>query len=357
MRQLANIFKTATIAAVAMAMTACVTNNTEGPFDEPQQIGYDAVVGLSSTAANSRAIITDLVYPNTIPFAAFATQLGDGKNWATNKDESILLINGDAVAYDTYLTGKWTTQTPYYWPDFGSVSFFAYSPWADNNGNKISNISFTCETGELKVSAWDVNDAKYKGIDLMIADPKYDLTSVLAPSGVPTAFRHKLALVSFRAGLIGEYTEDGITYQILVRKISLKNVYTQGSYSTTTDAGRWTDLGGKEEMVIYNDPTGLVMSHDEATSLGDNVLVMPQGHIDNASGAQLEIIYFDTKSGSETTLTISLRNKIPTSTWAINNHYSYVIMFDRGDPDYIEFAPPTISTDWSDGGSYILTVE
>ena len=352
MTRLADILKLVAVVAT-MALGSCVTNvGPELPQDEP--IAYQAVVGLTS---EGRAILSGTSYPTTLPFAAFAAQLNEGQTWAANKANATTLINGDQVVYNTYYPGAWTTQQAYYWPLKGSLSFFAYSPWDDAQGNKINNIAFTPTTGELKVTGWDVTATKYKDVDLMIADPKYDQTEAISASGVPTVFRHKLAQLSFRAGLAGEYKEGGTTYEIWLRKVTLKNVYTSGNYSSTENSGRWTNLGGKENVVIYQDATGVKLSHLSATTLGSNMLMMPQGHEDSASSATLEIVYYDTKSGNVESVDIILRHLFPDSNWIINSHYTYSIMIDRGDPDYIEFNPPTVAGDWVDGGTYELTIQ
>ena len=99
------------------------------------------------------------------------------------------------------------------------------------------------------------------------------------------------------------------------------------------------------------------LSHLTSATIGTDLLVMPQGHLNAASGAGLEIVYYDTKTGSTQTIDIILRHKFPDSNWIINGSYTYMIMIDRGDPDYIEFNPPTVSGDWADAGTYTLTIE
>lgn len=352
MTRLADIFKVVAI-VVSMALGSCVKNSNIDGLG-PQAINYHAVCGLTT---EGRAAISGTDYPTGVPFAAFAVRHAEGETWAGNSATASYLIKGDAVAYNSYVPGAWATEIPYYWPIKGGMSFFAYSPWADANGNKINNIAFTPTTGELKVTGWNTNDAKYKGVDLMFADPKYDQTEALAASGVPTVFRHKLSLVSFKAGLIGEYKEGGVTYEIQLRKVTLKNVKTQGNYSSINDSGRWTSVSGSADIVLYNNPSGEALSHLTTLSLGDDQLVIPQGHENNASGVTVEIQYFDTKTSSVKTLSIILRNKIPTSNWVIGSQYTYYIMFNVGDPDYIEFDAPTISAAWADGGTYELVVE
>ena len=126
---------------------------------------------------------------------------------------------------------------------------------------------------------------------------------------MPTVFRHKLSLVSFKAGLIGEYIEGGVTYEMQLRKVTLKNVKTQGNYSSVNDSGRWTSVSGSTDIVLYNNPSGEALSHLTTLSLGDDQLVIPQGHETSASGVTIAIVYYDTKEGVERTVSINLRNK------------------------------------------------
>ncbi|MBQ5807200.1 MAG: fimbrillin family protein [Tidjanibacter sp.] len=357
MKNLATILKAAALAVATLAMSSCVVNDNEPFNNEPQAIGFNAVVGPIS---DSRAVITDLNYPNTLPFAAFASQLGDGKTWDTNKAEAVQLIGGDAVAYNTYLPGKWTTEAAYYWPDFGSLTFFAYSPYFDAQGNKINNIAFTPTTGELKVTGWDVAAAEYKDVDLMMADVQKDLTSDLAPSGVPVAFRHKLARVSFKAGLIQDYTLSGVTYHLYLQSVELRKVKTKGNYSSLAD--QWSGQSQEKTVVIYQNPSAnKANGYDVTTDISANVgqiLTMPQVHLaaDDLSQAYIYVEWYDSRDGSSGNKSINMRNAITDSHWAANNHYTYLLLWERGEPKYIEFTTPTVDT-WADGGSYTITID
>ncbi len=355
MTRLADILKLATVVA-AMALGSCVTNmDTQAP--EQQSIHYQTVVGL---ADDTRAILDGTSYPTTLPFAAFASQLGEGKTWETNKDEAPQFIDGDKVEYNTYYPGAWSTQADYYWPLKGSISFFAYSPYYDAQGNTINNIAFTHTTGELKVTGWDVSDAKYKDVDLMMADPKYNLTEAIAASGVPTVFRHKLARVSFKAGLIQDYTLSGVTYHLYLQSVELRNVKTKGNYSSLAD--QWSGQSQEQTVVIYQNTSGnMANGYDVTTDISANVgqiLTMPQVHLaaDDLSQAYVYVEWYDSKDGTTGSKSINMRNAITDSHWAANNHYTYLLLWERGESKLIEFTTPTVDT-WADGGSYTITID
>lgn len=338
-----------------MALGSCVTNmDTQAP--EQQSIHYQTAVGL---ADDTRAILDGTSYPTTLPFAAFASQLGEGKTWETNKDEALRLIGGDKVEYDTFYPGAWSTQADYYWPIKGSISFFAYSPYYDAQGNKINNIAFTHTTGELKVTGWDVSAAEYKDVDLMMADPKYNLTSDIAASGVPVAFRHKLALVSFKAGLIQDYVLGGTTYHLYLQSVELHMVKTKGNYSSLAD--QWSGQSEEETVVIYqNTSDNKANGYDVTTDISANVgqvLVMPQVHLAAAdlSQAYVHVEWYDSKDGTSGSNNVNLRNAITDSHWAINNHYTYLLLWERGEPKNIEFTTPSVDA-WANGGSYTITI-
>ncbi len=358
MKSLATILKVA-FAVAALAMSSCVVND-HGAFDnEPQAIGFSAVVG---PASESRAIITDLNYPNNLPFAAFASQLGEGKSWDTNKAEAIPYIDGAEVAYDTYLPGKWTTETAYYWPDLGTLTFAAYSPYIESLASKFT---YNHTTGNLAITNWDVT--AQNDVDLMVADLQTDLTSEIASSGVPVAFRHKLALVTFQAGLIQDYVEGGTTYHLYLQRVELCKIKTKGNYSSLIGGGGqeigWSGQSEPETVVIYqntsgNPAGGYDVTTDTSVSVADPILVMPQVHTkaDNLTEAYISVTYFDSKTGITETKTKNLGNTISDSHWAMNNHYTYMLLWERGTPKYIEFTTPSVGG-WDNGGSYTITID
>lgn len=352
--RLANILKAATIALMAMALGACVNNTTE-PFGQSQVVGFDAVVA-PTASDQSRAIISDLNYPETQPFMAYASWLGEGKNWDDNKAEAVAFIGGNKVEYDTYLAGKWTTQTPYYWPTMGSLTFWAYAPYMEN-ATLRSKFAFSHTTGDLTITNWDV--AAQQDVDLMVADVQKNLTSDIAASGVPVAFRHKLALVSFKAGLIQDYVLGGTTYHLYLQRVELRMVKTKGNYSSLAD--QWSGQSEEETVVIYQNTSGSEANgYDVTTDISANVgqvLVMPQVHLaaDDLSQAYVYVKWYDSKDGTTGSNNVNLRNAITDSHWAINNHYTYLLLWERGEPKNIEFTTPSVDA-WANGGSYTITI-
>lgn len=341
--------------AMTMALGACVDNATEF-LGQSDPVDFNAVVAPTSNVV-SRTIISDLNYPDNQPFVAYASWLDEGKNWDSDKAEAKVFINGDKVAFNTYLTDKWTTETAYYWPDIGSLTFAAYSPCIETLSSKFS---YDHTTGNLTISDWDV--ANEKDVDLMVADVQKNLTSEIAASGVPVAFRHKLALVAFNAGLIQDYIEGGTTYHLYLQKVELRKVKTKGNYSSASNL--WSEQYEEETVVIYENPTpsdyskGYDVTTDISQHISKPILVMPQVHLeaDDLSQTHIYIKWYDSKTGTTDDRSVNIRKKITDSHWAINSSYTYLLLWERGTPTYIEFTTPEVGA-WDNGGNYTITID
>jgi hypothetical protein len=141
-----------------------------------------------------------------------------------------------------YVDGKWTTETPYYWPINGTVDFIAYYPT-----DVVPTIIYDYAGGDTYTySNYTVED-----VDLMYADKAIRFSANTTASdnktgfsigsygfeGVPTLFHHALAKVNFKVKNANPYETDNraITYEIVVNNITLKT-YNTGSV-TLTNAG------------------------------------------------------------------------------------------------------------------------
>ena len=192
------------VAAFASAILAGCTKN-EVRVDMPDQaISFTAAVGANIT----KAMIDDTAYPNGETFGTYAYYLPAGQNWAANAGDAKLYIPKSVVKYTAAPSTSgynWTTETPYYWPSAGSLTFFSFSPWS-------INTSVECNTTNgIKITDWDV-DAN-QTVDVMVADVAEDKTANetnpggVGYNGVPTVFRHKLSqIVAFKFNTDKDYT-------------------------------------------------------------------------------------------------------------------------------------------------------
>lgn len=349
------------VAMVAFANFSCVNVEEFGYEAQSRTVGFQAVVKKHDNAP--RAAIEGVNYPTTVNFGAFAMWLDEGQIWANDHAAATPFIDNNEVAYNTFLPATWTTETAYYWPDTGSLTCFAYSPYRDNSNNPLTNVSVSAATGALTINNWNLLDAKYKEIDLMLANVQTERTFANSSSGIPTIFNHLLSRIDVKAGLASEYKEEGgPTYKITLRKVALKQVYMTGDYTTQTN--RWESPRNATTIWLYNNETegtdGLELVFGTTTNAGETTFVLPQVHLEGAEGTQAELFveWHDSKPGEGVqSATINLREKFTDSYWGQGKHYTYILAWDRGATSYIEFDPPTISSDWVSGGSHIITIE
>ena len=252
------------VAAFASAILASCTKN-EVRVDAPDQaISFTTAVGANST----KAMIDDTAYPEGETFGTYAYYLPAGQNWAANADDAKLYIPKSMVKYTASISGyNWTTETPYYWPSAGSLTFFSFSPWS-------INTSVECNTTNgIKITDWDV-DAN-NTVDVMVADVAENKTANetnpggVGYNGVPTVFRHKLSqIVAFKFNTDKDYTNgngDGrwaagdkqiVVTGISINSIATKGTFTSGLNTSGTELGDWTGHDVDKSYTWYSDVTG-----------------------------------------------------------------------------------------------------
>ena len=254
------------VAAFASAILAGCTKN-EVRVDMPDQaISFTTAVGANST----KAMIDDTAYPNSETFGTYAYYLPSGQSWPVNAGDAKLYIPESEVKYTAAPSTpayNWTTETPYYWPSAGSLTFFSFSPWS-------INTSVECNTTNgIKITDWDV-DAN-QTVDVMVADVAEDKTANetnpggVGYNGVPTVFRHKLSqIVAFKFNTDKDYTNgngdgtwDAGDKQIVVTGISINSIATKGTFTSgpnpsVTELGDWNGHDEDKSYTWYSDVTG-----------------------------------------------------------------------------------------------------
>lgn len=282
------------VAAFASAILAGCTKN-EVRVDMPDQaISFTTAVGANST----KAMIDDTAYPTDETFGTYAYYLPTGQTWSGNAGDAKLYIPQSEVKYTAAPSTSgynWTTETLYYWPSAGSLTFFSFSPWS-------INTSVECNTTDgIEITGWDV-DAN-QTVDVMVADVAADMTANEENGGykgVPTVFRHKLSqIVAFKFNTDKDYTNgngDGTwaagDKQIVVTGISINSIATKGKFTSgpnpsVTSIGNWTDQSEDNTYIWYEDATGTTIEYNVssyATAVTPNkapatngyLLVLPQ---------------------------------------------------------------------------------
>lgn len=209
-------------------------------------------IRISYNVISQKQSVRSTDYPTETPFVSYAWQLTAGKSWNNEADraDAQVYINKAIIQHQG---GRWyDLSTDYYWPLNGSLSFMSYSPASIPDANvSVDNVN------GVKFKDWDV-DAN-QDVDLMVADAAMDKTAnetLGAFTGVPTIFRHKLAMIAgFRFNTFHDYANghdgsSGNSYQngdilffiksISINKLKQKGNYTSGPLSSAARLGKWT---------------------------------------------------------------------------------------------------------------------
>lgn len=275
------------IALPALALIASCSKTEVTPAQtDPQQIAFTPLNGKLST----RAMIDGTTYANTYPtFGSFAYYLASGDwNSAANAKSASLYVPTSEVKYSATAT-TWTTDTPYYWPKSGKVTFFAYSPYnyqetaggaidvtkgAGNDGLVIYNYNVDAhQLTDLMVADVTKSKDQVKNIDANTGDNKSNY------KGVPIIFQHKLSQIeginiktvkanattgkleehdyaNKNDGTTGnEYEAGDVVFKLKNVSINLLNTKGHFSYSKTYDTpvSSWSAQSApKDAYVWYN---------------------------------------------------------------------------------------------------------
>ena len=178
-------------------------------------------------------------------------------------------------------TQNFKLKKDYFWPnDTDVVSFFAYAPYGDEN----VELSSATQEGPQSVF-FKVNTDVKEQADFIIAQAVS--TSHLNTSQTPSValnFTHQLTGIRF---VIGDQFLKG-----WIKSISLKGVYTQGTY---TIGGDWTldDTKKGNFTISYNLDKPVVGTSGEEVSASDEVFMMIPHTFADDDAATIEVVYND----------------------------------------------------------------
>ena len=297
------------VAMSTIMLASCVQEesleNQEVLSSSPKEITFQTVVAKQK----SRALINGSEYKPTDPaFGAWARYNPNGYTVGT-----MAYINNHIIEYlSDASTNYWgirrdSTHDVHVWPDKGTLTFYAYSPFyfqenlADSLPLVTNEASQAPRTGVYGISFPHYNVDKHQQTDLMLADVKVGQTSNItagesgnnsAYTGVPTIFRHKLAVIlAFKLATSEDYDGEFVpgmnqgTYntgavagdmRFFIKSIKLKNIATVGSYygemytvDNTLIDDRWElDVDSvRKDYVWYENPQGHEFGHVGAKQL------------------------------------------------------------------------------------------
>ena len=264
---------------------SCTRIEQESISAQPAEIRYDVVQDRSAVTKAAG------VYPTGQSFASYAWYLPDGKNWADDKADAQLYINRAEVSYDNANNSWYDQTTSYYWPMTGALTFFSISP-----ASLAGAVTITSTNG-FAITDWNVHNHQDK--DIMVADIQTDKNAnqtVGSFTGVPTIFRHKLAMIeSFTFNTFKNYAPGYTTYgsykkedrRFFIISVKINKIKQQGKFvsGSSINIGQWqvsdgsaengyTWFSGPEEEIVYSSIAESLAAN--GLSGRENILLLPQ---------------------------------------------------------------------------------
>lgn len=334
------------------ALAACSKNEVVPAVSgENVEISYKVA---PRTKADPQAFDTKNV------FASWAYYLPNGKSWDANRTEAKEYISNSEISFND---GVWKDKDiSHYWPNGGSLTFFAYSLNRNNLELKHEETGHTypieCHNAD---NAYGINatiDLKEnKNLDLLVAEIAKDRTQnekLYSLNGVPTLFKHKFSRIQFAVKKKEEYTGATIT----LNSITFNNVAYTGHYSQfnkedgdvkfTQD---YCKAGDVRASIVYTTTDFPVTSATDYVPVKEtdetNYIYMPQDFTnvtEDKNIATIEVKYTVTdKEGISKTYTKTLKVKDIFDSWKIGKRYTFNLIFSL---DEIKWAPGV--GDWED---------
>ena len=315
------------VAALVGVLVSCAKIEQGEVHIEDKQICYDVVQDRSAVTKAAG------VYPTGQSFASYAWYLPDGKNWADDKADAQLYINRAEVSYDNANNSWYDKTKTYYWPKTGSLTFFSISP------HSVAESVVLTKNYGFWISDWNVHN--HQDADIMVSDIQTDKNAnetVGSFTGVPTIFRHKLAMIEgFTFNTFKNYAPGYTTYgsyrkedrRFFITSVKINNIKQQGRFvsgnaPSSINIGQWqvsdasaendyTWFSGNEEIVYSSTSESLAAN---GLSGRENILLLPQAFANPGTAnvetvPHIEVTYvtyeYTNNSGSYTSHTTTAR--------------------------------------------------
>ena len=218
-------------AVVGVALTSCVKNEGLAVVADQNEITFE----VAKFKASSRA---EVAFPTDIPFGTYAYY----ENSLTPGSHSPYIENAEIIYKVADGNGYWAANgETYFWPTQGHLDFISYAPYnADAASPAVPKISDADVQQTLKYETFKVDAAN--PVDLLYSDKAMQQTANTVHygfTGVPTLFHHALAKLNimvkaFRLDNRNESPEAVTSWNVVVKKITIKNIYDEGSLTLKT---------------------------------------------------------------------------------------------------------------------------
>ena len=191
----------------------------------------------------------------------------------------------------------WGYTPVMYWPNSGTVSFFAYSPYAAKGDANIGLSSGFADAGYPRLT-YTVPDAVKAQHDLLVSVPLLDQTKADVPAGgkLTLAFKHTLACVVFQAKMTAArelpVKVTSITLGQLKNKADFAYGDTPGTFSwtATADAADKSYTLGIANSLLADTDISESSSYTSISPADSRLLLLPQD-IDAGDEITVTVVY------------------------------------------------------------------
>ena len=365
------------VALATLTLGSCTNDEVVNDYSQDNAIQFGTYVGRDAESRDAVAV-TDLAKVKEDGFGVFAVYNQDGSNAVAPN-----FMNNEDVEW-TESTSTWTYAPVKYWPNNESaqVSFWAYSPYNDENDNVILP-SFKIHDGVDYVATERVISGKQAVDDKVL----FTFAHVMSRIGFKVeAIIDELEHAEGDDGEVDETEADDKTNTIIgiadgttivVTEVSLNYDFVGGG-TMTWDNGTsaWTlnastDKASthvltetnfaKSESVPYTNVTGAVelkgqkvgITKEQLNNTSSYFMVVPQEVTGMTITVKYSVITEDDKLGTD----YSRVDNVVTSDsfdFTFDRNYSYNFVLHLGMTS-VKF-DAEVSNEWVEGGDYIVNV-
>lgn len=282
------------LAAAAVTFTACQKDEVINEVPQNEEISFSTYLGRDAQTKGSIVELDDL---QTGGFGVYAYYTGT-KNmsaYATNPGlpETPNFMNNVQV---TWHTDKWDYTTHKYWPNTNTeyLSFYAYGPFDNDNGNAIS----IDVTGQKPVLTYTVDDNISKHMDVLFTPAQEDKTK--SSKNTEMVFQHALSRIEFAVKTADNYSPD---YTINLQSVTLSgNIHPSGTLNLGGATIDWTEAAAVSKSFTIEDNreiTNAARRVEKTAGTPDYIMIIPQNFTAHGNELNLNVKY-NVKYKSET---------------------------------------------------------
>ncbi|MBO4566619.1 MAG: fimbrillin family protein [Bacteroidales bacterium] len=229
---------------LVLAFASCVQNI-------PEQDPVPPMLFSAVASHSTKGIISTTNYPLDEPFAVQAVYYSDASSTGS------MYIPTQTVMYNSEY-GQWKTSPDYYWPEGGSIHFYAGSPI-------LPEVSISTDRG---VEAdWTISSIDDALVDLCFAEATENCANHSV--AVPLVFSHALSQVCFKARTLKNYSyslsADNMiqanVINVVLDSVKVRGIVSKGHF-VQHPLGWSVDDSVTSEFVLYRSPTGLELRCD-----------------------------------------------------------------------------------------------